>query len=489
MTNSAKRVDFLSETVALSTHGNTKNVVITAMEVRGHLDVVSGEKAARVTARSFPQLMSTLKEVTVWGMHYLEWEYQSDQPLQVFFAELPPDRQTGNLLDDVIRVMQPRLDREWNLFKEVAVEFHVIRLGPDHNILACVCHHVAADAGTASEFGRQFLLHYHEIVTGQLPDWANHKLALSTVKKRPVRPQSKGWIDTIKESHRGFMQIFERPVRPLGSGTKKDRNQYFSKRIFSESDSGRIFFNSIRHGVNFVDTLTAYTNLAIDKWNKDRGCEPGLLTTAMTVNTRGRMRDFDTPNNSSVIFFRSTPVQRQNFSDFVRNLARMRMRHFREQKDITTLRNIRRLNLATRLFPHAIRKRLVHFFLQNHRFSIAVTFLGTVWPKLINGKPSAESCVNNSADLQVTEVHGVGYKLHSGTDLLLIVYAFQNKLNLILEAAGSLFTRVETEQFLDLIVELLSSGELIEPENQAYGSTLSSANKRALGQRTKSMVM
>lgn len=462
-----KRVDFLSETVALSTYGNTKNVVITAMEVRGPFDVASGEKAARLTARSFPQLMSTLREVSECGMHYLEWEHRPEEPLQIFFAELPLNRRTGNLLDDVIRVMQPRLDRDWDLFKEVAVEFHVIRLGPDHNIMACVCHHVAADAGTASEFGREFLLHYHEIVTRQSPEWADEKLALSTVKRRPIRSKPKGWLQAIKESHHGFMQIFERPLRPIGSGTKKDRNQYFAKRVFSEDDSGRIFFSAMRQGVNFVDALTACTNLAIDKWNRERGCEPGLVTTAMTVNTRGRMRDFDTPNNSSVIFFRSTPEQRQDLSEFRRSLARMRMRHFREHRDMTTLRNIRRLNGATRLFPYWIRKLLIHFFLQNHKFSIAVTFLGTVWPKLINGKPSAQSSVTMSADLRVAEVHGVGYKLHSGTELLLIVYAFQNRLNFILEASGSLFTQSETAQFLDLILQFLSAEEPLEGHDQA----------------------
>jgi hypothetical protein len=235
----------------------------------------------------------------------------------------------------------------------------------------------------------------------------------------------------------------------------------------------------MQQGVNFVDALTACTNLAIDAWNRARGREPGLVTTAMTVNTRGRMSDFDTPNNSSVIFFRSTPDQRQDLVEFRRTLAKMRMRHFREHKDMTTLRNIRRLNGATRLFPYSIRKRLIHFFLQNHKFSIAVTFLGTVWPKLINGKPSAESSVTRSADLRVAEVHGVGYKLHSGTELLLIVYAFHNRLNLILEASGSLFTQSETGQFLDLIVEILCADQRLEKQQDASdGTRLLSSTKR-----------
>jgi len=457
MEDVSPRVDVLSETIALSTWGNTKNIIITALDVKGPLDVQVVEQASRWASQSFPQLMSCIREVSSWGVHYLEWERRLEEPLPFFVTDLPESCRSGNLLNDIINVMKPRLDRNWDLFRQVAVEFHVIRLGPEHNVAASVCHHVAGDGGTASEFGREFLRHYHEIKRGSKPPWAEDRLALSTVKKRPVRIQPKRWGETVRESHRGFMQIFERPMEPLGSGSQSELTQHFAKRVLSEERSAAVFFSALQSGVNFVDSLTACANMAIDEWNSQRGCEPGLLTTAMTVNTRGRFSEFDTPNNSSVIVFRCQPEQRKNPSAFLRDLARMRLRHFREQKDVTMLHNIRRLNGSLRLFPYHIRRQLMHLFLQNHKFSIAVTLLGTVWPKLVNGKPTADSSVTSSADLEVSEVHGIGYKLHSGTRLLLIAYVYKNRLNLILEAAASLFTSEETEAFLDLIVEKLFS--------------------------------
>jgi hypothetical protein len=466
MEDVSPRVDVLSETIALSTCGNTRNIIITAMDVKGPFDVQAGEEAARRASQSFPQLMSCIREVSSpWGLHYLEWQRRLDEPLPVFFTELPESCRTDNLLDDMMGVMRPRLERDWDLFRQIAVEFHVIRLDSAHNIMASVCHHVAGDAGTASEFGREFLLNYHRIMRGSKPEWAKDRLALSTVRKRPVRGQSRRWAETIRESHRGFMQIFERPLEPVGSGSEADLRQHFAKRLMSEEQSAAVFFSALQSGVNFVDSLTVCANLAIDTWNRRRRRMPGLLTTAMTVNTRGRFSEYDTPNNSSVIVFRCLPEQRTNPSDFLRHLARMRIRHFREQKDVTMLHNIRRLNSSLRLFPYHLRRRLMHLFLQNHRFSIAVTLLGTVWPKLVNGKPTADSSVTTSADLEVSEVHGIGYKLHSGTRLLLIAYSYRNRLNLILEAAGSLFTREETEAFLDLIVEMLFS-EILTLEGQ-----------------------
>lgn len=475
MEDVSPRVDVLSETIALSTCGNTKNIIIAAMDVKGPYDVEVGVEAARRASLSFPQLMSCIREVSSRGMHYLEWQRRLDQALPVFYADLPESSRSDNLLNDIMSVMTPRLDRNWDLFRQVAAEFQILRLGPEHNVMASVCHHVAGDAGTASEFGREFLLHYHEIKRGSKPPWAEDRLALSTVKKRPVRIQPKRWGQKIRESHFGFMQIFERPVEPLGSGFKTDLSQHFAKRVLSEEKSAAVYFSALQSGVNFVDSLTVYANMAIDEWNSQRGREPGLLTTAMTVNTRGRFSEFDTPNNSSVIVFRCQPDQRKDPAGFLRELARMRIRHFREHKDVTMLHNIRRLNSSMRLFPYHIRRQLMHLFLQNHKFSIAVTLLGTVWPRLVNGKPTADSSVTSSADLEVSEIHGIGYKLHSGTRLLLIAYAYRNRLNLILEAAGSLFTREETEAFLDLIIEKLFSG-ILTLEGQRVRRTASLRN-------------
>lgn len=84
---------------------------------------------------------------------------------------------------------------------------------------------------------------------------------------------------------------------------------------------------------------------------------------------------------------------------------------------------------------------------------MAVTLLGVVWPKIENGKLTAETCLTRAGDLTMMEVHGIGYKLLSNTPILLIVYVFKNRLNFVLAAAGSLFTREESELFMDLIMK------------------------------------
>lgn len=457
-------VDVLSETIALSTYGNTRNVVITAMEVEGTFDRDAGVKAARKAHRNFPQFVSCLKEIRSWGRHYLVREPRPDFFLPVTFLELPEANRSRCTLNDVMALLRPRLDREWDPFREVAVEFFAVEMSLDHHILVCACHHVAADAATASEFGKEFLMRYHEIITGGKPAWANEGHAISTSRKRPVKFHKNGWKEAIVSSHRAVLQMFENPVLPAGSGRPGDLSQYYAKRVLSEEQSASLVVSTSQKGATLVDAVTAYSNLAIDNWNSDRNIGPGLVTTAMTVNTRGRFSGFETPNNSSVIFFKSDPHERQDARRFIRILARSRMRYFREHKDLTSLHNVRRMAQLLRFFPFRLRRRIVHFMLNRHRFSIAVTLLGAVWPRIQHGKMTADSSITSSGDLMVKEVHGIGYKLHSGTRLLLIAYAYRNRLNFILESAGDLFTPDETEAFLDLIVD-----HMLESENVRVG--------------------
>ena len=86
---------------------------------------------------------------------------------------------------------------------------------------------------------------------------------------------------------------------------------------------------------------------------------------------------------------------------------------------------------------------------------MGLTFLGTVWPKMKNGKPTADTGLTEVGGLEITDVHAIGYKLLSSTPLLIIVYLFRNQINLVLAASASLLTRREGEDFLDLVIQLL----------------------------------
>ncbi len=452
MEEAPARLDALSEMMALSSYGNTKNILVTAVETKGPVDEEAMTRAALVAAKSFPHLVSCVKEVRERGRYRLVWDQRSDLELPVKISELQPANGSPNSLDRFLRHMAPRLDRDWDLFNEPAGEFHIVRLAKDHYILAPVIHHVASDAGVASEFGREFLVNYHEILTGQRPESICQPLAMSTTRKRMVRLKKPKFRDHLVNAREAVTRLLERPTLPEGSGLPNDQRQHHIKRVFSPEETETINKAASQNGASLVDMLVACANRAVDEWNEDRDIPPGVLTTSMSVNMKSRYRNLDNGNSSALLFFRSRPRDREDTSAFARSIALARIKQFRNQMDFRFVQNISRMTSALRAFPFRIRRRLVNHVANKHQLSIAVTVLGVIWPTVRNGKPTADSCLTHAADLAIREVHGLGYKLLSNTHLLLIVYAYRNRLNFVLSASASVFTRQETQEFMDLMM-------------------------------------
>jgi len=457
MQEESARLDALSEMMALSSYANTKNLLITAIDVKGPLDQEALTSAVQQAAKHYPQFAGRIREIKAKQRHHLVWHLDPDLRVPVKTKNVPASSsgQCGPAFQSFLECIRPDLDKQLNLFNEGPAELHVLRFSPDHHIIAPVIHHVAADAGTASEFGRETLAHYHEILTGNTPDWFFQEHAMSSSKKRMVKLKEPKFKDFMVEFREAVTHLFESPGFPAGGGSPKETKQFHAKRVLSVDETERIGKICSEKGVSLVDILVAGTNLAVDEWNTARNVTPGILTTSMSVNMKGRFEGFNKANNSALMFFKSRPDERQDLAAFARAMALTRIKFFRNHMDFKFVQNVSRMVSSFRLFPFPIRRKIVNFLMNRHQFSVAVTLLGVVWPATKNGKLTAESCLTSAGNLEIREIHGVGYKLLSNTPILLIVYAFRNKLNLVLHASGKLFTKEESDVFMDVVMKNL----------------------------------
>jgi len=454
-TNSPSGLDALSEMLAVSSYGNTKNVLVTAAEMRGPLDIEAMSQAGRLALRSFPEFSCCIKELREGPRFSLYRQSQPDIKNPVLFSDVTARSAGSSTFDNIVTHLGPRLDREWDLFHEPPAEVHILRLDDRLHVIAFVLHHVAADAGAASELGRRIFEIYHDIRTGTPPEWACLAQAVSTNRKRPVRVIPSSWRDVLANARDAVSQMVQRPTLPAGTGDPADRRQHQVKRVLRAEETGALINWASARGVSFIDVMVACTNLAIDRWNQARGIAPGLLTTSMSVNMRGRYQGNGAPNNSALIFFRSPPEERADAGTFARSLALARIKQFRRQRDHKFYRDVQLLNAAMRPLPFRMKRRLTSFVMNRHQYSVAITLLGVVWPGARNGRPTQDSCVSRVADATITELHGIGYKLLSSTHLLFIIYIFNNRLNFVLAASASHFTRQEAESFMDLVLDQL----------------------------------
>ncbi len=445
-----------SEMVALSTAGNTRNLVVTGAEVRGPINLDALKRAVISTVKDFPQLGCCLKETTLRGRFYLAWHPRPDLEFPVKIRRVSGKDPSTPVIDEFLRTIETDLERDWDLFEELPGEFHVVSFSEDHHVPAPVIHHVAADASVASEFGKYVALNYLEIMTGVKPDSTPPTLSLSTSKKPGAQLGIRNWKDSMKGSVAAFRALTAKPTLPVGRGRKGDPGQYHVKRTLSAEETERINQSCARAKIRPVDLLVVAANLALDKWNRERNVGSGLITTAMTVNMQGKYEGLQAPNTTSVLFFRSEPDERQNVRDFARSVSAARTRKLRKHGDLEVRGNISTMTDILRFLPYGARRRLVHHVIQKHQFSVSVTMLGVVWPILVDGKATDDSYLVRVNETEVTEIHGVGYKLLSSTPLTLIVYVYLNRLNLVRATAASLFTRDEAESFMDKILATIS---------------------------------
>lgn len=456
MIETSRFLDPNSEMIALASFDNTKNIFLTAIEIKGPFDDSSFKPSVIGALEGFPQLRCCLKETRKNGRHYLYWHPCPDVEFPTSISDLKDHEASTPILDAVLKHLAPRLDRDWDLFKEPPGEIHLIRVSQDHRIVVAIIHHAAFDAATASEFGRRFFLQYRELLTGIKDDFPGLMAhGLSTSRKRTVKVRRRKWEDIIHSGRLALASLISNPPLPVGTGMAGDKKQYHIKRLLSVEETARLTMSSQKSGGTFIDILVASSNLAIERWNTLRNVETGKVTTALTMNIRGRYVSLDHSNNVSALFFESNSNERKDPKKLVRSLSTNRIKQFRKQMDLRLYENVARMIACASVLPFKVRRKMVHKITQKHKCSIAITLLGVVWPVMKKGKPTFDSYPTCVGETQISEVYGTGYKPLTSTPLLLIVYSFLKRLNLVLAASGSLFTRKEAEDFMDLFMYVL----------------------------------
>ncbi len=456
MSEEWRRLGASSEMLALSSIGQAKNVMVCLIDVIGKLDVELVFQSAKIAVSKYPQLHSFLSDIKRRGLHYLEWSHGDPKNLPVFFHDLSRKHLNDDPMGNVLLTLNSRLDRNWDLLKEMSSEFHCIKLSDERFLVGWLIHHAAGDASIGSDVGKDTLLIYSETVHGSNVENSFEYLSFSASRKRAAVKKKMRFSDYVKDVRQTIQNLLVSPTYPVGGGKKSDLGQNHSKRVFSKDESAQLQSRIRSNGLSLVDTLVAATHYAIDDWNLERNVKPGFLTSSVSVSMRGRFGGLDQENSSALIFFESSPENRSDVRNFLKSLAIRRIHHFRKQEDLKLIENIKMMVDVVRIFPYRMRMKLISFITNQHDFSTAVTLLGVIWPKNEKGRLTSDSALTQLGDLQIEEIIGIPYKMLSKTKTLLVVYTFRNRLNFVLSTSGILFTKDENEKFLDVIIKKLT---------------------------------
>lgn len=452
-------IDFLdpnSEMIALASGSNTKNLLITAIQISGPVNEDLIKPAVAKVLKDFPRLGSCLRERKTNGRYRLYWHARPDLEFPVKVSALKNREISTPLLDAVLSHLAPTLDRDRDLRKELPGELHLVRVSGDLNVAAIILHHAAFDGASASEFGRRCVLQYKEMIEGVQTDPVHlQAYSLSTARKRRVTVREGTWENMVQSARLALMPVVSKPALPAGSGLPQEQAQYHVKRVLSVAETARIGISSLKKRGAFIDLLTACSSLAIERWNEQRNVKTKTVTTALTMNIRGRYQDSDEANSVSALFFESRPKDRKDRQNLVHSISMARINQLRRQLDLKHYTNVARMIGCTSLLSYNMRRKIVYGIVRKHQFSMAITLLGVVWPVMKDGRPTLDSHPTHAGDARITEIHGVGYKLIGSTPLVLTVYSYLNRLNFVMATSGRIFTRSEADAFMDLFMDTL----------------------------------
>jgi hypothetical protein len=98
--------------LAISSYGNTKNVLVTGVELKGHFDEEGVIEGFAQTAADYFPFQSFLTEVKENNRYHLYWQHQPEIPYTVRRMTLPETDSGKPPLERFLEYTRPNIDQK-----------------------------------------------------------------------------------------------------------------------------------------------------------------------------------------------------------------------------------------------------------------------------------------------------------------------------------------------------------------------------------------
>jgi hypothetical protein len=329
-------------------------------------------------------------------------------------------------------------------------KFFLFEASPVSRRFLCVSHHASLDGWALSGFLKAILETYHRIVTGR-DDLAHTRVRYaSTLKEEPVPVSGSALKHALFALGKGTSAL-EPGAVPVGEGRLESSAEHWVKLILSPEETDLTVRAASQKPLAFVDIVSAALIRSVDVWNDEQGLPRRIAKIGVPVQMRGRHGPMDASVNISFILVTSPPEDRHCVRRLAASLAQSRETQFRLAADVRTACAGDALLNFFRLFPLNLRRRMTHGFWQLPFAPMLVSSFGVLWP--LQGRPgdSKRSAFTNAGDLEVSEVHILGYKHAPKSPVRLLAFTFRGRLNVVLWTSNRLLAPHEARRFSGIL--------------------------------------
>jgi len=388
----------VSEAFYYMEYEECKRVDFYILVFRGRPDREALKKAYELNLEAFPGIASRLEFKTSGLRERLVRVPAEPHPFE--FVEELADKDTGGRLyiDILVDYFMPVLEKGLDLFSEANFRYYFFTFPHDVYVLVYLGSHIGTDGANFMMVARDFLVRYHELVTGAPPEWNRHMVLPS---QRPREVDFK-WREIISQMRSESRLKEEHPIIRFGNEFKPDKPTRYMKRIVMSPEETRSALDKAKAmGITFNDLLCTEMSKALDVL-MDR--PEGVQSIWVVVNTRSRTsRKLETSNNTAAVNVDLAPEARKDPETLVREFTAQRKNKLATGRDVANLVMLQGLVRAMQYLPRERRRSLMKKITERPR-TMNVSNMGILWPRIADGRITGDTYLESAGDLELLEM-------------------------------------------------------------------------------------
>lgn len=400
-------LDLPSEAILAWEYGPYSQNDYGGMLLQGRCDIEAMKEAFRLAQQGRPTFHANLVHMPrgLWGGY--AWRIQDRlNELEVRdFSRL--ERLPGDLDGWVYAQMAPLIETLPDLTVEFPVRPFLFVLPESRYILAMTIHHVVSDGGGYYEFMRELFRHYHRLVTGAEPAWADVAgLHAQAGKVEPVKPA--GILNFAGTYIRQAIQYPGSKVAQFVTSPSAPSGRILVRHIIDDPALQKALRDRARAaGGTLTDLMVAGSKLAIDEWNQSRNAPHDIMIHGIAVNQRLRRDPAETKdqgNPMSGIGIPSNSGHRRDPEALLGYIIEQRKLRLALGHDLTLAQISRAIMRASHLLPPRLRRWALRPII-DMKLSHFITNLGLIWPQVENGKFTGDSAIRRVGELDLLNMY------------------------------------------------------------------------------------
>ncbi|MBZ0273460.1 hypothetical protein K8I61_15585, partial [bacterium] len=325
----------------------------------------------------------------------------------------PPDSPGAPFdpLEFSTRFHAERTRRRIDPTREFPFRCYLVRVSDDEHIFSIFFHHSVMDPFKAYKVITRMFAGYHQRVKGARPAWAD-KLGMAMLERKGgyVKPLSavtfarEQLADVlIKNTSSKVAMIKTRRVLPPAEmmGRISRRATFDDPKILEG-----VLSRASKNEATLNDIIFACARRVLSQWNEERGASAERMRFMLITSLTGRMELGDnTGAGLSGLNFVSIGHEKSDLDTIIRFFRDTRRDQLQRGVDIAFYHSMRRIVQSMRVFPLHIRRNFVRPIIERIPCTFYLSNLGTVWPKIVDGRQTLESEIVDVGDFSISDMH------------------------------------------------------------------------------------